>query len=132
MISDFQIALNNFNSGVYDYTDNGTCSQCGECCSNLLPMTTKEIKEIRRYIKKHHIKEQRHFLPTAAPMIDATCPFLMNGRKTEKCAIYPVRPMICRCFICSEPKGALKHKELYAARRELVDMRKEFFGENKK
>lgn len=27
------------NNGTYDLTCNGECTQCGNCCSNLLPMT---------------------------------------------------------------------------------------------
>ena len=46
------------NNGTYDLTCNGECTQCGNCCSNLLPMTEDEIATIRKYIKKHHIKER--------------------------------------------------------------------------
>lgn len=113
--------------GVYDNTDNGKCTGCGACCSNMLPMTDKEIEVIRRYIKKHNIKECGHGIPLVNPISDMTCPFLDSGKKTEKCTIYEVRPAICRCFICSEPHGALKHKELYESIRKPVDVRREFF-----
>lgn len=123
----FEQALSDIRNGVYDFTDNGKCTQCGNCCGSILPMTDKEIKTIKRYIKQHGIKEQKHLIPFAEPMLDLTCPFLDDGKKTEKCTIYEVRPAICRCFICSEPNGALKHKELYEEVRMAVDVRKEFF-----
>ena len=50
-------------NGTYDMTVNGECSQCGSCCTNFLPMTRKEIREIRRYIKKHGVKEYRINFP---------------------------------------------------------------------
>lgn len=118
--------------GVYDMTDNGKCIGCGNCCSNLLPMTEKEIEIIRRYIKKHNIKECKHGIPLANSIIDMTCPFLNTGKKTEKCTIYPVKPFICTAFICSNPKGAKDQKELYKEIRKVIDVRKEFFGKDKR
>ena len=44
-----------FSDGVIDLTCNGKCTQCGQCCSNLLPMTDEEIAVIHKYIKRHHI-----------------------------------------------------------------------------
>lgn len=92
-----------FRNGTYNLTDNGKCTGCGGCCSNLLPMTDEEVKIIRRYIKKHKIKERRHLAPVAEPVIDMTCPFLDESKKSEKCSIYEVRPHICRQFSC-DPK----------------------------
>lgn len=43
--------MSDMSKGVYDLTCNGECTQCGNCCSNLLPMTEDEIATIRRYIK---------------------------------------------------------------------------------
>ncbi len=127
MVGIFAEMQEQFKNGTYDLTDNGKCTQCGKCCSNLLPMTDEEINIIRKYIKRHHIKEHRHFLPLAEPAIDMTCPFLNDDKKTEKCNIYPVKPFICTAFLCSEPKGALTHKELYREKRKIVNLRKEFF-----
>ena len=105
-------AMSDMKNGVYNLTDNGKCTGCGSCCSNLLTMTEKEIRTIKQYIKPHGITQQMHCIPLAQPILDLTCPFLNNGKKTEKCTIYEVRPAICRYFICSEPNGAIKHKEL--------------------
>ena len=120
--------MQDMRNGTYDFTENGKCSQCGQCCSSLLPMTDKEIETIRRYIKRHGIKEQKHFIPLASRTIDLTCPFLDTSKKKEKCTIYEVRPAICRCFICSEPNGARNYKELFKCVRKAVDVRETFFG----
>lgn len=70
--------MNEMERGVYDFTQGGECSNCGQCCSRFLPVSAKEVKTIKRYIQKHHIKEQRHFYPTAQPMDDLTCPFRLK------------------------------------------------------
>lgn len=116
--------------GVYNMTCNGKCTGCGNCCSNLLPMTDKEIEVIRRYIKKHGIKEQKHIIPFANAVLDLTCPFLDTGKSKEKCVIYPVKPLICTAFLCSNPHATSEYKELYTQKRKVTNMRKEFFGGN--
>lgn len=65
---------------IYNFCKDGKCSQCGNCCSNLLPMSRKEVAAIRRYIRKNHIKECKHLLPTANRTYDMTCPFLIRIR----------------------------------------------------
>ncbi len=128
MVETFAEMQEQFNNGTYDFTDNGKCVQCGKCCSNLLPMTDEEISVIRKYIKRHHIKEHRHFLPLAEPAIDMTCPFLNDDKKTEKCDIYEVRPRICRDFICC-PSGRKPLDLKWGLKANVVDVRETFFGE---
>ena len=118
-----------FSNGTYDLTDNGKCTQCGACCSNLLPMTDSEIATIHKYIKKHNIKEHRHILPFAEPTLDLTCPFLNDSKPSEKCDIYEVRPMVCRDFIC-DPKQRPPLDMKYALKCRNVFVREEFFGKD--
>lgn len=114
-------------SGVYDFTVDGKCSDCGSCCSNFLPVSGKEIKSIRRYIQKKKICEQKHIVPASGPAIDLTCPFRDNSKRV--CAIYAVRPAICRDFRCDKPaKNIQADKAMYHGKYTVVDMRKEFFG----
>lgn len=47
---------------IYNFCKDGKCSQCGNCCSNLLPMSRKEVDAIHRYIRKNHIKECKQFI----------------------------------------------------------------------
>lgn len=131
MIGTLEQMIENMEHGVYDFTVNGECSQCGACCSNMLWLSDGEITRIRRYIKKHHIKEQKHTAPAVLaepPKFDLTCPFLNEDRKDKKCTIYPVKPLVCSCFICSDPDGARNHKELYEEKRKIVGMREVFFA----
>lgn len=126
-VGTFEEMIEEFNDGTYDLTDNGTCTQCGNCCSNLLPMTDEEIETIRKYIKRYHIKEHRHNLPLANPSLDLTCPFLNDSKKTEKCEIYEVRPHICREFICCPSKRPPIDME-WGTKARVVNVRSTFYG----
>lgn len=118
-------AIDKMNSGVYDFTDDGKCTQCGACCSNYLPMTQKEIATIHRFVKKHDIKEFKHLFPASNDTFDMTCPFMDDSKQKEKCRIYSVRPEICKQFICSKERKPFNgHWQQYS----VVDMRGEFFG----
>jgi hypothetical protein len=120
--------LNDFNNGTYDFTDNGKCTECGECCSNILPMTDEEIKEIRSYIKVHNIKECKHgvSIPLAQPILDMTCPFLDDSKKTHKCTIYESKPRVCSDFICCPSERPSVSIE-YAMSANVVNVRETFF-----
>lgn len=119
--------IHDMEKGVMDFTVNGECSNRGGCCSNFLPVSGKEIKGIRRYIRKKKIKEQKHIVPASTPIEDWTCPFRDNTSK--KCVIYAVRPAICRDFRCDKPRKKIQaDKAMYHGKYQVVDMRKEFFG----
>ena len=120
--------IREFSDGTYDLTCNGECTQCGNCCSNALPMTKNEIDAIHRYIAKKHIKEQKLAYPFSQESIDMTCPYLDNSKPKEKCAIYAVRPRICRDFICCPSKRPPIDDLSYKLKCKTVDVRKEFFG----
>ena len=114
--------------GPYDFTKKGECAGCGGCCSNILPMTKEEVITIKRYIKKHNIKEQKHVqAPLAVQTLDMTCPFLDLSKEYKKCTIYEVRPAVCRYFICSNPYEALNHEEMLREIRNPVNVRSMFF-----
>ena len=49
----FDSMIDDFKNGTFNLTCNGKCTECGECCSNLLPMTDDEISVIKNYIKKN-------------------------------------------------------------------------------
>ena len=117
-------------AGVFDFTKDGKCSNCGECCSDFLPVSNKEIQTIRKYVQSRHIKEQIHFLPTRNPFIDFTCPFRNNQEK--RCEIYEVRPAICRDFRCDKPKKEeWANAELYQGTYKLISMSETFFPKKK-
>lgn len=109
---------------VTDFTVGGKCSNCGKCCSNLLPLSNQEVKRIKAYIKKHGIKEQRHNVANA---VDMTCPFRDEANK--KCLIYSIRPAICRQFMCNHSLKDIERNKLnYHKMNKPVFMRSEFFG----
>ncbi len=84
-----------------DLSVNGECTGCGECCTNVMKLSRAEITRIRSYIAKHGIKPVDHFkAPMAGEFLDMCCPFLDDKRPAKKCIIYPVRPAICRHFMC--------------------------------
>lgn len=117
--------------GVYNFTHNGECVKCGSCCSNLLPLSASEIKDIKKYVKKHHIKEEKHFVPVStSTMFDFTCPFLHNGDNEHVCVIYQVRPMVCRLFKCDQSREVIEtNKRKLRGSRMIFDVRDTFFRE---
>lgn len=112
--------------GIYNHTNKGKCTACGECCGNLLPMTEKEIEIIRKYIKKNNIKKQTHNIPVVGLFLDMTCPFLDISKKSEKCTIYQVRPRICQEFSC-DPKQRKPIELSYGLQARIINVRKEFY-----
>lgn len=109
---------------ITNFTVNGKCSNCGACCSNLLPLSDKEVQEIKRYVKKHNIKEQRH---NAFSGYDMTCPF--RDEVNKKCLIYPIRPAICRQFMCNHTIADIRKAKVdFHKINRIVFMRNEFFG----
>lgn len=126
----FDEMINTYKQGVYNFTDNGKCIECGSCCSRYLAMTNKEINTIRKYIEKNKIEQQKHSLNVlAGRYFDATCPFLDDTKPNHKCSIYPVRPEICREFKCDCWQQEITHKsKLFNGNYRAVDVTELFFG----
>ena len=108
---------------VTDFTTNGRCSGCGQCCSSVLPLSRREVERIHTYCRTHKVKEQhRH----GVQGIDMTCPF--RDEAGRRCLIYEVRPEICRAFTCNQSMDEIRRqKRLFHASRRVVFMRAEFF-----
>lgn len=122
MIGTLTEVINSMEEGVYNFCKDGKCIGCGSCCSALLPLSDKEIRIIKKYVKKKKIKPHRH-IAVNANAIDLTCPFLDNRKTCEKCDIYEVRPKICREFICCQPPSKIKaNKEAFWSTRQAVYM----------
>lgn len=97
------------NKSELDFTCNGRCSNCGNCCVPYLPITKQEYKTIKRYIKKHNIKEIRPIREGNDVYI--SCPF--RDYKNKRCTIYPVRPEVCRKFLCSKSESEINANKKY-------------------
>lgn len=110
---------------VQNFTHKGHCSKCGECCSNLLPLSHKEIMSIRSYISEHDIKPMP--LIRGKYIFAGICPFLNIHRK---CMIYDVRPLICKVFKCNRKAPSEKYIKIFLQEKRLcVDVRNTFFHE---
>lgn len=76
---------------------------CAFCCLQPIPASLPEILAIRLFLKKseHAVFPKKDITAAAKPPIRTrahnvwTCPFLQE----DACAIYPVRPFICRNFL---------------------------------
>jgi hypothetical protein len=130
MIGTLEDVRRDVEHGVYDNTDHGICTGCGECCTNLLPMTDSEIVTIRRYIIKHGIRQRvRKMNFLSDPVMDMTCPFLDDSKKKDKCTIYPVRPQVCRSFNCRKyAEGILPNVTRSLLEAKPRDVRHTFYG----
>lgn len=124
MIGTLNDVMRDMKAGVYNFTNHGECSNCGACCSSLLPLSRSEIRNIARYVRKRKIKPCDHSVGSPSvkkPNIDMTCPFRDNVNRI--CAIYSVRPAICYDFKCDKPQHQIEaDRRLYAENRSLVNM----------
>lgn len=114
--------------GHLDFTVNGKCSGCGECCTDMLPMTQSEINNIKSYIKKHNIQEHNYMPKTVKESINMMCPFRNEDKKS--CDIYEVRPSICRAFLCRHSSADIRKNKIldFSKDYKVVFVRKEFFN----
>ena len=79
------------------YTGRGDCRGCGECCGRFLPLSSIDVRRLRRYMRQHGIEPR----PEKPGTLDLTCPLL--GESGE-CMAYEARPDICRSYRCDEHK----------------------------
>lgn len=113
---------------VTDFTKDGACSCCGECCKDIIIADHNEIWKIKKFVKQHGICPQPH--PIGVNTLDMTCPFLCWD--THMCAIYPVRPKICKEFICSKSDKEIDEmRERIANQGVVLSLRKEIFGDDR-
>lgn len=82
-----------------DLTKNGKCSKCGNCCSNFIPLTPSELKELQE-LTKTDIEVQ--LKTDDRGRVYMLCPFLLMTPDSNetRCSIYDKRPSICRIFKC--------------------------------
>ena len=104
--------INNLSTHFPEPRCNGKCSNCGNCCIPWLPLNNEEIKVIKDYISKHNIKP--------IPLQEGNNYYLdccFHDRKNKRCTIYPVRPEVCRNFICSASNKKIKKDRYYYDKR---------------
>lgn len=119
--------MENSTINIKNHTDHGICSNCGECCSDWLPLSSKDIRRIQEYLKSH--KVERHNKPNCFIQYNFTCPFRNN--KEKKCDIYEVRPGICRVFKCDVPlEQAALTRDMIEEKHPARSMTNIFFGDS--
>lgn len=100
------------------------CKKCGQCCSNYLPLTTEEIKRLKKLAKKEN-------KPIYLKDWKDCCPFLNSKMQ---CDIYKDRPIICQEYNCynfenhTYSKRFMQILEKEENKFRLVDIRKEIFN----
>lgn len=105
-------------------SEKNNCNKCGACCANFLLLTNKEISQIKQYIIKNRIKpiNRNSSLMTNTPY--NCCPFLT---KDNLCAIYSVRPLICKEFECSSFCDVTQTTETIYKDIKAINMMKTFY-----
>lgn len=110
--------LKNIAEGNTEIIDNsvcGNCSKCGECCTNFLPVSQKEVEKIQKYVIEHKIRPQKQMLVMQNRL---SCPYY-DGKK---CLVYEVRPLICKEFYCYKKPSIETAKEMTKEERMTVNM----------
>ena len=93
---------------VINNTCNGKCSNCGQCCGLFIPFNDDDIDRIKKYVKANDIK-QTNRINVLTRVFNAHCCFL--DTVNHKCKIYPVRPYVCRDFMCNRQNWLSKRNE---------------------
>lgn len=96
---------------INDMTCNGECSKCGSCCGLFIPFTDEELQLIKDYVKVNNIKPINRIINNN--QLIAQCCFYDS--ENHKCNIYPVRPYVCKDFMCNH-KDWKKRRDMYEKR----------------
>lgn len=93
--------------------ENPHCVNCSECCSLLTMITDEEYKNYKklfngkyRTIYQQSIKRWRD-KAKKLNALNYTCPFITNNKR---CAIYSIRPKVCKEFHCKPSLNKLDKK----------------------
>ena len=121
-------------NNIRDNSDDGICSRCGQCGSNLLPMNMEDVDRIRQYLKTHDISPAPKERPaTLYYRVDFDpCPFCDFTGGFATCKIFEVAPTICKKFICKAELLAEQYDingDIVQDKIGQVDCRKTFFGD---
>ena len=98
-----------FRETITNNSCKGKCSNCGECCTEFLPITKKEYYIIKDYLVAH--PEIKEFLYIEGDDVHLLCPF--RDIENKRCSIYPVRPLVCRKFTCNKTSKSLEETKAF-------------------
>ena len=88
MIGTLEKVMDDMRNGVTDYTKDGECSGCGQCCSNYLPLSVKECFRIREYVRRKHIAESALHIPGPTDLQSLRVMEKNGGHVVEEDAMY--------------------------------------------
>lgn len=94
-----------------DFTCNGKCSRCGECCGYILPLDQDDLDRVFKYVRENNIHSQKQVLVMKQKL---QCPYY-TGNKEKGCSIYEARPKVCRLYQCNKKPGLKEAQELKKA-----------------
>lgn len=97
---------------VINRTKCGECSRCGDCCGLFIPFNDSDVDAIKKYVKAHNIKPANR-LNVMTGGFEARCCFY--DKTNKKCLIYPVRPYVCKDFMCDRLDWK-KRRDLYESK----------------
>lgn len=81
---------------MYNLPAHKNCTNCGDCCG-MIPASVAEVRQILGFLAKHSEAKAVASKVGSQPL---HCPF--RDDKNKRCAIYPVRPIVCRMFgVCA-------------------------------
>ena len=136
---EFQMSLNEHPHRIQNLSLDGKCSKCGKCCSDILPLTSQDMARMRMFIQTNKFKPFTQRTEETKDYYDNSCPFMTDD---FKCAIYTIRPEVCKYFGCWKPQlspevalDELSEEDqktllmFYAKSPKGISMRKELFGE---
>ena len=99
-----------------DFTNEGKCTGCGECCGNCLPMTLADVNAVwnaaSAAARKPLHDKLWYVCNHVGNVVDMTCPFCDDEQPNgHKCVIYESRPYICREYICKNALDGVYSKD---------------------
>lgn len=95
--------------------NNPLCNSCNECCSLITMISEDEYIRLKKYFTKDKHGKQifessiKNWLKISEKCdINFMCPF---SNRNKRCAIYKIRPNICRKFHCKPSLNLLSQEE---------------------
>ncbi|MBN2794813.1 MAG: YkgJ family cysteine cluster protein [Clostridia bacterium] len=110
---------------LYNQVPGGSCTGCAKCCTEAVQAFYVEFLNIHNFLQRENLLEayekkvETHYFSELYKRQD--CPFL---KEDKSCAIYPVRPLVCRMFGHSSYE---EHEHSYQGIREMNEEVDQYF-----
>ena len=114
---------------ITDYTKNDACSNCGQCCGDILLLSADDIQRLKKYVSANNIKPLERRFPLPGGTVDLGCPFRDDTRGI--CAVYPARPWICRAFRCDQSRDEIERRKKMAKGTMTYSLRYILYGDER-